>query len=101
MFAAPKTVNAEMMKRLVRHLIQINALYSEMCNSQYVGFGSEEVDQGYDLMWNAAFFSLDKRIWAQIEEDGGILEEDLVNYDILIAQIADTPFQEVQREEEE
>jgi hypothetical protein len=99
MHAAPKTVNAEMQKSLLRQLVELSAMLSKMSDLQYVGFGMSEIEQGFELMWNATYYSLDKRIYAQIEEDGGITDRDLKMYNAYIDNIADTEFEEVVRED--
>ena len=93
----PKLVIAESMKRLVRQIVAAAELFEAINDIDLVVNADDQVWEGYNRIYLALQESLDKRIWAQIEEDGGITRKDLPNYDRLIGQIAGTLFEEAPR----
>lgn len=94
-----KTVNADMMKRLVRQLVALTELFSQILDSDLTGFNSQNAEQGYETLYLALQTSLDQRIHDQIEEEGGVGTENLALIDAIIDHIDGTEFQEVEDEE--
>jgi len=95
----PKLVIAESMKRLVRQIVAAVELFESINDIDLVGNAENNVFDGYNRIYLSLQESLDKRIWAEIEENGGITRKDLPDYDRFIAKIAGTRFEEAPQSE--